>query len=351
MTKIVLNPPSPTYGNRYLAMPWGQFGVTLSTLPIRPLGRHIAGREGIVPGLIFRRWGRIATLASRSDPWRRRRPPQVRETGLGVLLHPTYRLSLRRRLVDAYRADPPADEPPSAFFVDRGEYAALVRALSVEAVGGAGPCDGHGPILRPIVGNRDVFECCAANGIRHGHAVRARGRAWRRWISCPPEIGERSGGRVNGERTARHLSPEVSVGGDTARRSGRAGREYGVDAEAAVPRSIRRVNRKCRGFGSTTELGKGNWGACGNGCVLRRIGHPCTAAHKGGERRSRRGRKLGVNLRHRDWRASREGHFPSNLRTRSARAITASSAMPALSMDSLPSSLVCTYSGATACTS
>jgi hypothetical protein len=143
MTKIVLTPPSPTCGNRYLAMPWGQFGVTLSPPAIRPLGRYVAGREGIVSGLIFGRWGRIATLSSRSDPWRRRRPPQVRETWLGVLLHPAYRLGLRRRLVDAYRADPPADEPPSAFFVYRGEGAALVRTLSVEAVGSAGPCDGH----------------------------------------------------------------------------------------------------------------------------------------------------------------------------------------------------------------
>jgi hypothetical protein len=126
------------------ARPLSHFAERLPPPAIRPLGRYVAGREGIVPGLIFRRWRRIATLASRSDPWRRRRPPQVRETGLGVLLHPTYRLSLRRRLVDAYWADPPADEPPATFFVDRGKDAALVRTLSVEAVGGAGPCDGHG---------------------------------------------------------------------------------------------------------------------------------------------------------------------------------------------------------------
>lgn len=144
MTKAVASAHYPSCEIKHLARAWGQFGVSLPPPPIRPLGRHELGRYGVVHSPLFWRdtW-LVRASAARTYTGCRRSPSKSFQARPSEPLHPLHRLSLGWGLVDAYRTDPPADEPLTAFLVHRHEDAALVGALAVETVGGAGPVE-HG---------------------------------------------------------------------------------------------------------------------------------------------------------------------------------------------------------------
>jgi len=198
MTKGSFSRPSPSCAIRHLGNPWGQFGVSLSTppsparddhfavthtmvvrhrsrtlkalrpnrygisrsafprtsapprmalspLPIRPLRRHVLGREGVVSSLLFGRVRKadVSHGSGGASLGTYRGPAQRFQARRCEPLHPLNRLGLRGRPVSPYRTDPPRN-PPLPFLARHGrEYAALVGGLGVEAVGYPGPED-HG---------------------------------------------------------------------------------------------------------------------------------------------------------------------------------------------------------------
>lgn len=341
MTKAFLGPPSPSCAIRHLEMALGQFGVSLPPLPARSLGRHVAGREGVIAGLLFGRRRSVSTLGVRSYTRASRRPPQGHQTGRREPLHPKPSLGLGRRPVASLGAYPPR-YPPLPFLARHGrKRTALVGISGVEAVTYAVPYDHGMRVARSgtVVGNRDVLESRAANRVRDRDTVGSAGRTRGGRVARTAEVGKCGRRGVDSERSARHLRPEVAIRGNTSGRRGRAGREDRIASRSTVSRGIGRSNRKSGGLGRPAKLRNADGCGCRYASVLCGVGYPCPATNKGSERRSSRSAKLGVHLCHGDGRTCWKRHdFPSSALTRAARPIMASRASAALSTPRWPPS-------------